>query len=412
MIAYYEQGGVCYGALGGRLPEGARPVPAPFAPLVFLVNRDPLRSRGIFAVHAPSEVLEAEGPSLLLPPAEGSLEPAADAIIRREGACVLNTAFTRCFEVLERFLHPKTTGLRLTVAGLGDVGGTVLTGLTLLGEVISEIGVFDFYTPLMDRYELELNQVLSTHEGRPMPKIVVRKSEDLFDCDAFLFTATKGVPPVGSDVRDVRMAQYAANRDLLKGYAQQARDCGFTGLFCQISDPVDHLARSVFLNSNRNDAGELDFSGLLPEQIQGYGLGVMEARARYYANKHSIDFQNGAVFGPHGQELIVANDTGDGYDDAVSCSLTADTVKANLVVRDLGFKPYIAPGLSSAAISILATLTGRWHDGALPMDGAYFGCQSRMTRFGPALLRRPLHPQLYERICRVHGLLKEFDYDG
>lgn len=412
MIAYYESNGVCFGDLGGRLPQGAQPVQAPFSPLVFLVDRDPLRSRGIFAVRTPGEVLEEEGPSLLLPAPVGTLDPAADAIIARDGACVLNTAFVRCFDVLEAFLHPKTTGLRVTVAGLGDVGGTVLTGLTLLGNCISEIGVFDFYEPLTRRYELELNQVLPTTDGRSMPRIVIRTPETLFDCDVFLFTATKGVPPVGSDVKDVRMVQYAANRDLLKDYARQARDCGYTGLFCQISDPVDHLARSVFLNSNRNAEETLDFSGLLPEQIQGYGLGVMEARARYYANKHAINFENGAVFGPHGQELIVANDTGDGYNDAVSCSLTADTVKANLAVRDLGFKPYIAPGLSSAAISVLATVTGRWHDGALPMDGAYFGCQSRMTKYGPELLRRPLHPQLYDRICRVHRLLKEFDYDG
>ena len=412
MITYYQWNGICLGDLGGQLPQDARPAAAPFSPLVFLVSRDPLCSRGIFAVRTPSEVLEAEGPGLLLPASEGSLDPAADALIVRDGACVLNTAFARCFDVLERFLHPKTHGLRLTVAGLGDVGGTVLTGLTLLGDCISEIGVFDFYEPLTRRYELELNQVLPTRGGRSMPRIVIRKPEDLFDCDVFLFTATKGVPPVGSDVKDVRMVQYAANRDLLKDYARQARDCGYTGLFCQISDPVDHLARSVFLNSNRNVQGELDFAGLLPEQIQGYGLGVMDARARYYANKHAIEFSNGAVFGPHGQDLIVANDTGKGYDDSVSCSLTADTVKANLAVRDLGFKPYIAPGLSSAAISVLATITGQWHDGALPMDGAYFGCQSRLTKYGPQLLRRPLHPQLYERICRVHRTLKEFDYDG
>lgn len=412
MIQYYEWNGICCAPLGGHLPDGARSVAEPFSPLVFLVERDPMHSRGIFCVRTPAEVTEPEGPGLLLPSGEGGIDPRADDIIHQDGACVLNTAFARCFDVLPRFLHPKTTGLRLTVAGLGDVGGTVLTGLTLLGECISEIGIFDFYEPLGRRYEMELNQVLSTYDGRTMPKIVIRKQEELFDCDAFLFTATKGVPPVGSDVRDVRMAQYAANRELLREYAQQARKCHYSGLFCQISDPVDHLARSVFLNSNRDSKGTLDFSGLLPEQIQGYGLGVMEARARYYAGKHGIDFTHGAVFGPHGQELIVANDTGDGYDDALSCSLTRDTVTANLAVRDLGFKPYIAPGLSSAAISILRTLTGQWHDGALPMDGAYFGCQSRLTRFGPELLRRPLHPALYERICRVHGQLKEFDYDG
>ena len=108
----------------------------------------------------------------------------------------------------------------------------------------------------------------------------------------------------------------------------------------------------------------------------------------------------------------MANDAGDGYDHDLSCALTKDTVTANLAVRELGFKPYIAPGLSSAAISILRTVTGQWHPGALPLDGAYLGCYSRLTKKGPQLLRRPLHPTLYSRIEAVHKELREFDYDG
>lgn len=412
MIPCYIWRGICCADLGGRLPEGAVPVNTPFDPLVLLVHRDPLHSRGIYAVTTPAEVMEPEGPGLLLPPPTGCLDPDLDPVILAHGATVLNTSFDRCFDLLERFLHPKTTGLRLTVAGLGDVGGTVLTGLTLLGDCIEEIGVFDFYEPLIHRYCLELNQVLSTHDGRKMPRIVARSADDLFDCDVFLFTASKAVPPVGSDVKDVRMVQYGANRDLLRNYARQARETEFCGLFCQISDPVDHLARSVFLNSNRKPDGVLDFRGLLPEQIQGYGLGVMEARAKFYARKRGLDEERVAVFGPHGQSLIVANDAGDGYDHDLSCALTKDTVTANLAVRDLGFKPYIAPGLSSAAISILRTVTGQWHPGALPLDGAYLGCYSRLTRKGPQLLRRPLHPTLYGRIEAVHRELREFDYDG
>lgn len=412
MISCYNWRGVCCADLGGRLPEGAVPVSEPFAPLVLLVHRDPLHSRGIYAVTTPGEVTEPEGANLLLPPPQGSLDPVLDNIILAHGATVLNTAFARCFAVLEGYLHPKTTGLRLTVAGLGDVGGTVLTGLTLLGDCIDEIGIFDFYEPLIHRYCLELNQVLSTYDGRKMPRIVARSAEDLFDCDVFLFTASKAVPPVGSEVKDVRMVQYGANRDLLRDYARQVRETEFCGLFCQISDPVDHLARSVFLNSNRTDDGVLDFQGLLPEQIQGYGLGVMEARAKFYARKRGLPEEQVAVFGPHGQSLIVANDGGDGYDHDLSCTLTKDTVTANLAVRDLGFKPYIAPGLSSAAISILRTVTGQWHPGALPMGGAYLGCHSRLTRQGPQLLRRSLHPTLYHRIEAVHRELREFDYDG
>ena len=346
MIVYHQYKGVCYCSLGGRLPDGAVPAAEPFSPLVFLLDRDPAVSRGIFAITDPSELSEPEGPCLLLPAGTGALEPRADAIIRRDGACVLKRSARLVFRVLDRFLQAKSSGLRLTLVGLGDVGGTVLTGLKLLGSNIEEIGIFDFYEPLCRRYELELNQVLSVQSGRPMPKIVVRDESTLFDCDAFLFTAAKSVPPVGSAVADVRMAQYAANRELLSTYAKQARRQGFSGLFCQISDPVDHLARAVFLDSNRDAGGKLDFGGLLPEQIQGYGLGVMEARARYFAAQRAVNFDAGAVFGPHGQDLIVANDTGKGYDDVCSCALTKDTVTANLAVRELGFKPYIAPGLS------------------------------------------------------------------
>ena len=36
------------------------PADAPFSPLVFLVRRDPLRSRGLFAVTVLDEVFEAE----------------------------------------------------------------------------------------------------------------------------------------------------------------------------------------------------------------------------------------------------------------------------------------------------------------------------------------------------------------
>lgn len=129
-------------------------------------------------------------------------------------------------------------------------------------------------------------------------------------------------------------------------------------------------------------------------------------------HKNSVGFSSGAVFGPHGQELIVANDTGEKYDDVLSQKLTAETVTANLLVRDLGFKPYIAPGLSSARSVFCGRSPGQWHNGAVPMDGAYWGCQSRMTRYGPELLRRPLHPVLMKRMMEAHKHLKEFDYDG
>ena len=48
--------GFCLCPLGGACPPDAVPADAPFSPLVFLVQRDPLRSRGLFAVTVLDEV--------------------------------------------------------------------------------------------------------------------------------------------------------------------------------------------------------------------------------------------------------------------------------------------------------------------------------------------------------------------
>ena len=149
-------------------------------------------------------------------------------------------------------------------------------------------------------------------DGQPLPEIVICEEKDLFACDLFAFTASRGVPGLDTAVKDVRMAQYEANRAMVGAYARMARSTGFTGLFCQISDPVDHLSRSVFLQSNQNGAGEFDFSGLLPEQIQGFGLGVMAARCAYYARQLGLNEEKLRVYGPHGQGLVCANSCGHG----------------------------------------------------------------------------------------------------
>lgn len=113
---------------------------------------------------------------------------------------------------------------RLNLVGLGDVGGALLTGLKLLGHDVEQIGIFDPDEARMARYEMELNQVLPI-DGRPLPKITCIGQDQLFACDALLFTASKGVPPLGQG-GDVRMAQYAANAALLAGYARAGQGPG------------------------------------------------------------------------------------------------------------------------------------------------------------------------------------------
>lgn len=401
---------LCLCAQEDLFPADARSISEPFAPLVFLVRRDGLTCRGLYAVTSLAEVYEEESVRCLTPLASQESDDALDAFVRANGATVLNTTFASGFDVLKRYLQPKRTGFRVTLVGLGDVGGTVLTGLKLLGHEIDEVAVFDPNEAMCRRYEMELNQVLRERDGLPMPRVTVCREEDLFNCDLFVFTASRGVPALGSAVKDVRMAQFEANRAMLDVYAKKAREAGFRGQFCQVSDPVDHLSREVFLRSNRNDDGVYDFAGLLPEQVQGFGLGVMAARAAYYAEKEGVSFADGRVYGPHGQGLIVANCPSNGYDDAISRRLTELTRTANLQVRDLGFKPYIAPGLSSAAVSLLRLLRGETHYGAVPLQGAYFGCTSRMTPQGLLLQRENICEELLDRLEETHRALREFDY--
>ena len=229
------------------------------------------------------------------------------------------------------------------------------------------------------RLEMEMNQIcypFAGQEGCPdpvLPAVTVVGEEDVFDCDVFIFCASKGVPPVGVG-GDVRMAQLEANRSLIAHYAGLARQAGFGGQVCIVSDPVDPLCRAF-----------LTESGLHPAQIQGYGLGVMHARACYYAKKNprfAHYLTEGRAFGPHGADLVIADSLED-YDDALSRELTDLVVHANIDVRDLGYKPYIAPALSSAALSIILTLRGQWHYGSVYLGdaskGAFFGVKNRVA---------------------------------
>ena len=227
---------------------------------------------------------------------------------------------------------------RVHVLGLGDVGGTLLTGLKLMGgDVIESIGIYNNGN-VAKRYEYEMNQTAYPWDYDRLPEVEIVEKEQLFDCDAFVFCASKSVPAVGTEVTDVRMVQFEANRQIIKEYALLARKKGFRGLFAVVSDPVDPLCRAAYLESNRDEHGIFDHNGLRPDQIQGYGLGVMNSRAAYYA-KRDDRFRSflteGRAFGPHGNDLVIANSIAN-YDDELSVQLTRLTVESNLRFRENG----------------------------------------------------------------------------
>ncbi|MBO4235273.1 MAG: lactate dehydrogenase [Firmicutes bacterium] len=297
--------------------------------------------------------------------------------------------------------------MRLNIMALGDVGQNALLGLKLLsGGLVDEIGIYDINENLVKRLEIEMGQIAYASSGdadcadcddlgdadcadcdgetRTMPTVIAIGEDELLDCDVILFCATRGVPPIGEG-GDVRMAQLEANGELVRELGNRIKGENKNGesvpeLVLIMSDPVDQLCNIM-----------LESSELQPERIRGLGLGVMNARARYFAERDSrfeSYLRGGRVFGPHGKNLIVANGI-ENYDDEISRDLTELVVNANMRVRELGYKPYIAPAISSGALSIIEMLKGNWTYGSVYLENpfgaegsSYFGMMSRLTENG------------------------------
>lgn len=296
---------------------------------------------------------------------------------------------------------------RVTLLALGDVGSTLLMGLRLLGgDVISSIGICDVRDNVAARWEFELDQI-APPETEPLPEVDIIAPEQLFDGDVFLFCASRMIPDTSVVQGDVRMAQYGLNRELVGHYARMAREKQYRGLFVVVSDPVDPLCRWALRESNKNQRGDYDGQGLSPEQIRGFGLGVMHARALYFARRDprfASYLTEGRAFGPHGEDLVLANSLTH-YDDALSRGLTEKVAHANLEMRKLGFKPYVAPALSSGALTLLALLRRRWHYASLYDGRVFMGRRSRLTDTGAETENVPLPEALEKRLAETRAKL-------
>ena len=300
---------------------------------------------------------------------------------------------------------------RVTLLALGDVGSTLLTGLRLMGgDVIGSVGICDVRPGVSERWEFELNQIQSP-DGAALPPVDIIAPEQLFDGDVFLFCASRMIPDTSVVQGDVRMAQYGLNRELVGHYARMAREKQYRGLFVVVSDPVDPLCRWALRESNKNQRGDYDGQGLSPEQIRGFGLGVMHARALYYARREprfASYLTEGRAFGPHGEDLVLANSIAH-YDDAHSRELTEKVAHANLEMRKLGYKPYVAPALSSGALSLLALLRGQWHYSSVYDGQVFMGCRNRLTPAGIETEPLTLPPALQKRIDDTRAKLNAIE---
>lgn len=299
---------------------------------------------------------------------------------------------------------PLKNKKRVNLLALGDVGGMLLTGLKLMGgDVVESIGICDISPQVAQRYEMEMNQIAYPFDSTKLPTVECITTDELFNCDLFIFCASKAVPSLDAKVQDVRMSQFESNKTIVEQYAKLAAESHFKGLFAVVSDPVDPLCKAAYLAAEGK---------LLAEQIQGFGLGVMNSRAIYYAKQESrfkSFLSEGRAFGPHGQDLVIANSIVN-YNDEISQELTKLTVESNLKVREIGFKPYIAPALSSGLISILLTLRGEWHYSSnfigKDMEGAYVGALNRLTGSGTEFEEVLLPEQLFLRIKNAYDNLK------
>lgn len=85
---------------------------------------------------------------------------------------------------------------------------------------------------------------------------------------------------------------------------------------------------------------------------------------------------------------------------------------ANLEVRALGFKPYLAPALSSAAVSILSLVRGQPYDAALPLGGVWLGCAAAHDAARTAAAPRAAPPRAACRIEAARLELEAFCHDA
>ena len=105
---------------------------------------------------------------------------------------------------------------------MGDVGGTLITGLRLLGEdCIDEIGIYDKDINKINRWEYECNQIQSPNLNPNLPKIKVLNEDEIFNCNMFVFCVSVGVPKIGNEIKDVRLVQFEGNSKIVSFYANQ-----------------------------------------------------------------------------------------------------------------------------------------------------------------------------------------------
>lgn len=312
---------------------------------------------------------------------------------------------------LAQLAAPVTLGgWSVGLAGLGRVGGVAATVLAVSPSRLSgirELLIHDVDAANQQRWLLELGSIARWRGRGELPLVRAAGPREIFErCDAFLFAATDGVPPLGTR-GEVRMVQLAPNRAILRGFLAEARRMAFAGLFLIVSDPVEWLAQSVFFDSNSDRQGRFVGDGMAPERIAGLGLGVMWARALAAARRRGwsdMVAKAGAAFGPHSAEVVAFDDVAS-PDRKRSEWLSRAARECNVKVRDLGHLPYVGPGVSSVGLMLPPLLAGREVLASVFVDGIYFGAPARLA-WGLHPTSRRMADEVWTALGVLHARLQ------
>ncbi|PKK89976.1 MAG: hypothetical protein CVV64_11640 [Candidatus Wallbacteria bacterium HGW-Wallbacteria-1] len=299
-----------------------------------------------------------------------------DRMIENKTQCLMNCPPGLCL------IQNSGRGLILGLAGLGNVGGTAAAALRMMPvstSGISALLLYDKDPMIRERWRLELEAIRTPWRDSHPEIHVSERPEELFQSDIFAFAVSLGVPEPGDD-SDVRGRQFKNNARVLTEYASMAKSEKFDGVIGVISDPVEHLCAVM-----------QELMELPSGRIVGLGLGVMFARAVAIAREVSMSegnfHENGIVYGSHGAEILfLSGPTREkGFDPELSKKVSELTATRNLDIRKTGFKPYIGPALSSAALSISAIATGKPFFGSILSGDIFFGGPLR-SRFSASSL--------------------------
>jgi len=160
--------------------------------LIYALTRlNPLKSRRSFSVTDPSLIfLGEEGIHLLQKPRKisSNLPFWLKEKIKEKRVTSLNTEYPNWQEVIA---YQFPISWKINIVGLGDVGGTLLIGLRLLGgKHLKGIGIYDKDPKRVKRWEWEANQIFDPEVIQTYPEVYALKEKEIFDCDLLVFCAT------------------------------------------------------------------------------------------------------------------------------------------------------------------------------------------------------------------------------